>query len=227
MEMVSTLESKEEKQSSFFLPHHAVVKPESKSTKVRVVFNASKKTGSGFSLNDVLHQGPTLQTDLIQIVLSWRNYKYVFTGDIEKMYRQILVHEDDRPYQRILFRRDAEHFVCSSQLKTVTFGVNCAPFLAIRTLLQLSKDYQKIYLEASAILKNAREDLLDEDFLKIDASSTIKTLGIRWNAISDTFFYAIDPFEIRLSTTKRQIPSVIAKLFDPVGWLGPIFSYGS
>ena len=36
----------------------------------------------------------------------------------------------------------------------MTFGVNCAPFLAIRTLLQLSKDYQKIYLEASAILKN-------------------------------------------------------------------------
>ena len=82
---------------------------------------------------------------------------------------------------------------------------------------------KKITANHQCLLQHlAREDLLDEDFLKIDASSTIKTLGIRWNAISDTFFYAIDPFEIRLSTTKRQILSVIAKLFDPVGWLGPI-----
>ena len=125
-----------EKQISFFLPHHAVIKPESKTTKVRVVFNASKKTNSAFSLNDVLHQGPTLQTDLMQIVLSWRYYKFVFTGDIEKMFRQILIHKDDRAYHQILFRNEADNYVKTFQMKTVSFGVNCVPFLAIRTLLQ-------------------------------------------------------------------------------------------
>ena len=48
-------ETKAEKVSSFFLPHHAIVKPESKNTNVRVVLNASKKTGSGFSLNYILY----------------------------------------------------------------------------------------------------------------------------------------------------------------------------
>ncbi|XP_075150821.1 uncharacterized protein LOC142224928 [Haematobia irritans] len=54
---------------SFYLPHHAVIKPERRSTKVRVVFNASKRTESGRSLNDVLHVGPTLQLDLTTIIL--------------------------------------------------------------------------------------------------------------------------------------------------------------
>lgn len=67
-----------------------------------------------------------------------------------------------------------------------------------------------------------REDLLDEDFLKFDDKSSIKTLGIRWNAMTDSFYYVIDPIEITPSATKRQILSVIAKLFDPLGWLGPI-----
>ena len=67
-----------------------------------------------------------------------------------------------------------------------------------------------------------REDLLDEDFLKFDDSSTIKTLGIRWNAWSDSFYYVVEPIEIAPFTTKRRILSVIARLFDPLGWLGPV-----
>lgn len=39
---------------SYFMPHHAVIKESSTSTKLRVVFNASQKTSNGKSLNDVL-----------------------------------------------------------------------------------------------------------------------------------------------------------------------------
>ena len=84
---------KDKKYFFFFLPHHAVFRPESVSTKVRVVFNGSRKTKSSCSLNDVLHVGPTLQSDLMAIILNWRSYRYVFNGDIEKMYRQILIHD--------------------------------------------------------------------------------------------------------------------------------------
>lgn len=140
--------------SSFYLPHHAVVKPESRSTKVRVVFNASKQTSSGRSLNDVLHVGPTLQSDLMTLILRWRVYKYVFSGDIEKMYRQILVHNDDVDFQRILFRPTPTSPIKDYALKTVTFGVNCAPYLAIRTLNQLAQDSQNTYPKAAKIILN-------------------------------------------------------------------------
>ncbi|XP_075152891.1 uncharacterized protein LOC142226662 [Haematobia irritans] len=137
---------------SFYLPHHAIVKPERRSTKVRVVFNASKRTSSGVSLNDVLHIGPTLQLDLTTIILRWRLYKYVYCGDIEKMYRQIIVHDDDIQFQRILFRPSPLGPINDYALTRVTFGVNCAPYLAIRTLIQLARDSQNEYPRASKVI---------------------------------------------------------------------------
>uniref|UniRef100_W8AH72 Peptidase A2 domain-containing protein n=1 Tax=Ceratitis capitata TaxID=7213 RepID=W8AH72_CERCA len=138
---------------SFYLPHHAVVKPDKVTTKVRVVFNASKTSSSGNSLNDVLHTGPSLQPDLMLLILQWRMYRYVFNGDIEKMYRQILLHPKDTRFHRILFRESVEEELMDYELQTVTFGVNCAPYLAIRTLLQLAEDISLKYPLASKVLK--------------------------------------------------------------------------
>ncbi|XP_062534862.1 uncharacterized protein LOC134204054 [Armigeres subalbatus] len=44
----------EEPIHSYYLPHHAVMKPDSTTTKLRVVFDASCATDSGVSLNDTL-----------------------------------------------------------------------------------------------------------------------------------------------------------------------------
>jgi hypothetical protein len=52
-----------------FLPHHAVFKESSTTTKSRVIFDASAKSTTGVSLNDILMVGPTIQQDLISIVL--------------------------------------------------------------------------------------------------------------------------------------------------------------
>ena len=240
---------------SFFLPHHAVL----------------KRREHGYLLNDLFHTGPVLQADIVQVITNWRLYQFVFTGDIQKMYRQIWIHPDDRPYQQILFRRKKDEPVKSFQLKTVTFGINCAPFLAIRTLLELGKDVESSNPSASEILSREiyvddilsgghsveeakhkqidlksvlhtagfpvkkvaanhsslldylpREDLLNEEFLKIDTCSVTKTLGVRWNAIADVFSYSVQPIEIPTSVTKRQMLSVIAKLYDPQGWIGPV-----
>lgn len=55
----------------------------------------------------------------------------------------------------------------------------------------------------------------------INFDSTFKTLGIAWHAHTDMFvFKSIEP-KIVERWTKRQILSVIAKLFDPLGWLAP------
>ncbi|XP_075150652.1 uncharacterized protein LOC142224750 [Haematobia irritans] len=255
---------------SYYLPHHAVIRPESVTTKVRVVFNASAPTSNGVSLNDILHTGPILQNELIILILNWRLFRFVFNGDITKMYRQILVDPTQTSFQRILFRKDPQDPLETFELKTVTFGVNCAPYLAIRTILQLADDVEARYPKASKILRSSMyvddalvgshtipeavesrnqlilalksagfqmrkwtsnsksiladipsSDLLNADFLEFDDSSTAKTLGIRWNARSDSFFFVVQEFPTTCSYTKREVLSQISKLFDPAGWLAP------
>ena len=49
------------KSNIFYLPHHAVVKSTSTTTKLRVVFDGSAKTSNNLSLNDTLMVGPTVQ----------------------------------------------------------------------------------------------------------------------------------------------------------------------
>lgn len=78
----------------FYLPHHPDFKETSATTKLRVVFDGSCKSDSGISLNDILLVGPVVQSDLISILLKFRTFKYVFTADIEKMYRQILINDN-------------------------------------------------------------------------------------------------------------------------------------
>ena len=68
-----------------------------------MVFDDSVKTRNGLSLNDVLMNGPTIQDKLFEHLLRFRTYVYVLIADIEKMYRQIVIHPDDHKFQRIFW----------------------------------------------------------------------------------------------------------------------------
>ncbi|XP_062533922.1 uncharacterized protein LOC134202935, partial [Armigeres subalbatus] len=87
---------------SYYLPHHGVIKEESATTKLRVVFDGSAVTTSGTSLNDVLLDAPNINADLFEVLLRFRSYQVAFIADIEKMYRQVLVHPSGTDYTRIV-----------------------------------------------------------------------------------------------------------------------------
>ena len=133
----------------FYLPHHPVL-----GKKLRVVFDGSYKDTNGLSLNDSLHIGPSLQKNLFNVCLRFRMHKYVFSADIVKMFRQILISSDDCNYQRIIWREDPSLPIKHYQLCTVTYGTACAPFLSNRVLEQLALDYKDEYPVASKIVLN-------------------------------------------------------------------------
>ncbi|XP_037931114.1 uncharacterized protein LOC119665925 [Teleopsis dalmanni] len=118
----------------YYIPHHCVLKSSSESTKLRVVFDASFKTASQVSLNDILAVGPTIQNELLINLLRFPCHKYGLMADITKMYRQIMVHHQDRNYQLIFWRNDKSLPVSTYMLNIVTYGTAAAPFLAIRSL---------------------------------------------------------------------------------------------
>ena len=134
--------------SYYYMPVHAVVKEASTSTKTRAVFDASALTSTGISLNDLLAVGPTLQPTLINILLKFRTYKTAISGDISKMYREILLSPEDRPLHRYLWRRSSTEPWQDWEMQRVTFGVTSSPYLAIKTLIQTAKDHGQDFPKA-------------------------------------------------------------------------------
>lgn len=128
------------RQEAVYLPHHAVIREDKTTTKVRVVFNASEKNNKGISLNDSLMVGPTLQADLRHTILKWRRHAIGLVADIIKMYRQVRVAEEDVMFQRILWRDSPDMPLEDYELLTVTFGTASAPYQAVRTLHQIAYD---------------------------------------------------------------------------------------
>ncbi|XP_070170722.1 uncharacterized protein [Polyergus mexicanus] len=142
-----------------YIPHHPVLRESSSTTKLRVVFNASCKTSNGSTLNNHLMTGPKLQRDLSSIILRWRQFRYVYTADIEKMFRQIRVNRDDVDFLRIFWRSNINSPIQSYRLLTVTYGTAPAPYLAMRVINQLAIDEGHSFPKAQTIV---------QDFIYVD-----------------------------------------------------------
>lgn len=147
---------------SYYLPHHCVIKPESVSTRLRVVFDASAKDSTNRSLNDFLYTGPKLHCDLVEILIRFRLFQTAVTADVRQMYRQIDINSEDRRYQKILWRFSPTEELRSWTLNTVTFGVKPAPFLALRVTRQLAIDEASNYPDAAL---SVNHDIYMDDFV--------------------------------------------------------------
>ena len=76
-----------------YIPHHDVLN-QHKSDKVRVVYDATAKYRN-YSLNDHLLKGADLLNNLVSIITRFRLGQFAVTGDIEQMFQQVRVREED------------------------------------------------------------------------------------------------------------------------------------
>ncbi|XP_055613352.1 uncharacterized protein LOC129759844 [Uranotaenia lowii] len=137
---MEVVEPKDYQKIRYFIPHSCVIKPDSSSTKLRVVFDASAKASNGHSLNDMLRSGPAIQTEQFDLLLDFRCHDKVLMADIAKMYRQVHVHETDSWYQCIAWRDNPSEAIQAYRLKTVTYGEAASSFLACRALHQVGEE---------------------------------------------------------------------------------------
>ncbi|XP_062556850.1 uncharacterized protein LOC134221678 [Armigeres subalbatus] len=260
--------------SVYYLPHHSVLRPTSTTTKLRVVFDGSAKTTTGVSINDVLMTGLTIQNDLAAILLRFRGFRYVFTLDIPKMFRQVGIHPQDASYQRIFWRYNRNDPLTVRELLTVTYGLGPSPFQATMALRQTAVDHKDEFPEAakifergtymddiltgadtlpkacqlqrdvtellakgcfgahkwcanhSDIVQNIPEELRGNSVEVTDDNSKtmVKTLGVAWNPIQDWFSVSVPDYDDVDGLTRRRLLSQLAKIFDPLGFFGPVIT---
>ncbi|XP_055708913.1 uncharacterized protein LOC129805179 [Phlebotomus papatasi] len=259
----------------FYLPHHGVWKPSSSSTKLRVVFNASAKTSSGLSLNDVLKVGPTVQPDLVTVLMRFRLNPYAMKCDVSQMYLQVKLHEPHADFQRILWRNSDTEPIREYKINRVCFGVASSPYLATKVLNQLAEmEKQDFPLGSQAVtsnfyvddgliscssldtalqtqsqlgelmahggftlakwcathpelLENVTKSSQDPKLLHLpDDDNSVEVLGIKWDPQKDVFHYSVPPDFASPIATRRTIASTIARLYDPLGLIGPVITEG-
>lgn len=137
--------------SDYLLTHHAVIK-ESTTTQVRVVFNASEKSDTSCSLNEFLLAGPKMQSDISQIILSFRMNPVALIADLKQMYRCIRLNPTDTKFTHLLWRQDCSLPITEWELTTLPFGLTSSPYLAQRTIKQLVSDEGSSFPAASKAL---------------------------------------------------------------------------
>ncbi|XP_063543203.1 uncharacterized protein LOC134751690 [Cydia strobilella] len=210
----------------YHLPHHAVIRESSSTTKLRVVFDGTAQPSNGSSLNDELLIGPSLLQDLRDLIVRWRTHKICLLADVKQMYRQILVAKEDVDYQRILWRSSPQDEIVEKRLLTVTYGTSCAPFLAIRTLKQLAQDEKEEFPDLVEVISN---DFYMDDLLTgaNDVEQATKLQSRITQAMANGKFEmhkwasnSPDVLKNIPSSEKTNQPSVEIKLDDTIKALG-------
>ncbi|GFU21862.1 DUF1758 domain-containing protein [Trichonephila clavipes] len=254
-----------EPEYTYYMPHHGIYRPQKSTTKLRTVFNASALTANGKSLNSIQYNAESFRTTFFPLLVRFRKHIYAFTADIRQMYRMIDVDVSQRPLQRILWKGDVNKPVKVYQLNTVTYGMASAPFLAMRTLKQISIDEGENFPLAASVLcdnfymddvlsganslevaRTLQHQLIDilqtaqmslhkwcgntselipttEKGYDFASPEEIKTLDIAWKSKTDCFNFKVE-VEQNAHPTKRSVLSIIARLFDPLGLLGPVIT---
>lgn len=151
---------------NYYLPHHGVLRESSTTTKLRTVFDASAVTSSRVSLNEIQMVGPTVQDDLLSILLRFRQHRYVVSADVEKMYRSVEIIPSQRPLQQIIFRYNPSDRLKTYTLNTVCQGTASAPFLATKCLVSLASSVN------AGTLRNTLSDVSEPTLHAIKESIT-------------------------------------------------------
>ena len=148
----------------WYLPHHGVTNPR-KPGKLRVVFDAAARCG-GTSLNEALLTGPDLLRNLPGILLRFRENPVALTADIECMYHQVKIVQQDQPSLRFIWRDlEATKKMESYSMQVAIFGAKCSPASASFVLQRTAKDCSRSTPAGQAAREAAMTNFYMDDFV--------------------------------------------------------------
>lgn len=144
----------------WFLPYHLVRHPR-KPEKIRLVYNAAARY-NGVAINDILLKGPDLTTQLLAVMLRFRERRIGVTAGISEMFIQVLVRESDRPMFRFLWRTPGSSWQ-DYEMTVHFFGAVSSPTVctfALQRLIKNVPDHLKEVAQLKDLVKLLRGQFL-------------------------------------------------------------------
>ena len=159
---MSEEELNKESKPHLYLPHHPATSP-TKPGKVRTVFDAAAEC-EGTSLNKNLLTGPDVANNLVGVLLRFRQGKIAFAADIEKMFHQIRVREEDQDSLRFLWWTNGYDNPPDTYVMQVhIFGAASSPCIANSTLRRVADDNAEEY--SSSVITAVKRNFYVDDAL--------------------------------------------------------------
>ncbi|XP_066927415.1 uncharacterized protein [Clytia hemisphaerica] len=126
---------------TWYLPHYGVFNP-NKPGKIRLVFDAAAKF-QGTSLNDALYTGPDLLNNMLGVLMRFRTHHFAFSADIEGMFNQVKVNQEDTQSLRFLWKEDIDSpdQPDTYQMLVHIMGATCSPTCANYALKRCARDH--------------------------------------------------------------------------------------
>ena len=188
----------------YYMPMHTVIKTSSVTSQMRVVFDASAKTASGTSLNDHLIVGPTVHASLVNVLLRFRRHKIALVADISKMYRAVLLPENQRDLHRFVWRNSPRDPFVDYRMKRLTFGVSASSFAANMAVKQNAIDHAEKYPQASrAVLESF---YVDDGLTGADTLADAVELQGQLQCLFDIAGFTLRKWKSNLPAVLKQVP---------------------
>ena len=172
------------------------------------MFNCSARY-QGTALNDVLLTGPDLLTSSNGVLMRFRLRPIAVMADIEKMYHQVRVIDEDQSVLRFLYRPPGSSSKIVTYVMTVhVFGSAASPTTCIYALHRTAEDMRTVYPHVADLVKNNVyvDNLLYSTETEEEAirdSKDFKSLCrhggfnvVQWMSTSRKLLTTIDPSEL-------------------------------
>ncbi|XP_062704660.1 uncharacterized protein LOC134286963 [Aedes albopictus] len=145
----------------WYLPLGIVINAK-KPNKLRMIWDAAAKV-DGVSLNSALLKGPDYLTSLPAVIGKFRLYQFALTGDIREMFHRFFIRQQDRQFQRFLFRDHPQEEPITYVMDVAIFGAACSPSSAQYIKNLNAKDFEANYPRAAEAIVNRHyvDDYLD------------------------------------------------------------------
>ena len=160
---------------TWYLPHYGVFNP-NKPGKIRLVFDAAARF-EGTCLNDALYTGPDLLNNLLGVLMRFRTHPIAFSADIEGMFNQVKVNNEDKDSLRFLWKDkiDSNEPPDTYQMVVHTMGATCSPTCANYALKRCARDQQEGF-DPNTIETILRSFYVDDILKSINNVETGKNL---------------------------------------------------